>query len=238
MKKIFFNILIFLSFFLILKSPFAHEINEKQINKIIKNFLIDNPSLIEKSLKNYEQQKLKKEFYNALLQLKQIPNPILNGKKNGITIYEFFDYNCGYCKTVMQGLLNVFNDDKNISIVFVEFPILSESSLNASLAALAAHKQHKYRQFHINLMQHKGRITQNVLLKIAANIKIDLNQFKKDVSNSELMSIVNNNRKIAKKLNLQGTPAFIIGNSIYPGAMNEKDIIKAIRFEREKLIKQ
>ena len=238
MKKIFFNILIFLSFFLILKSPFAHEINEKQINKIIKNFLIDNPSLIEKSLKNYEQQKLKKEFYNALLQLKQIPNPILNGKKNGITIYEFFDYNCGYCKTVMQGLLNVFNDDKNISIVFVEFPILSESSLNASLAALAAHKQNKYRKFHINLMQHKGRITQNVLLKIAANIKIDLNQFKKDVSNSELMSIVNNNRKIAKKLNLQGTPAFIIGNSIYPGAMNEKDIIKAIRFEREKLIKQ
>ena len=232
-----FSILFFLSVLLILKSSFAHEINEKKINKIIKKFLIDNPSLIEKSLKNYEQQRIKKEFHNALFQLKKIPNPVLSGKKNGIIIYEFFDYNCGYCKTVMNGLFNVFNNDKNISIVFVEFPILSESSLNASIAALAAHKQNKYREFHINLMQYKGRITQKVLLNIAKNIKINIGQFKKDVSNSELMSMVNNNRKIAKKLNLQGTPAFIIGNSIYPGAMSEKDIIKAIKFEREKLIK-
>ncbi len=236
MKKYFFKILIFISIFLIFKSTFAHEISEKEVNKIIKNFLLDNPDLIERSLKNYEKKKVKKEFNDALLKLKEIPNPILNGKKNGLIIYEFFDYNCGYCKTVMNGLLNVFNDDKNISIVFVEFPILSESSLNASIAALAVHRQNKYRDFHTNLMEYKGRITQNVLLKIAKKIGINIRQFKKDVSNSELMSIINNNRKIAKRLKLQGTPAFIIGNSIYPGAMTEKDIIKAIKFEREKLI--
>ena len=237
MKKNFTKILIFLSIFWISKSTFSHEISEKQINKIIKKFLIDNPALIENSLKNFEQKKVKKEFNNALFQLKKIPNPVLKGKKNGIIIYEFFDYNCGYCKTVMDGLLNVFNDDKNISIVFVEFPILSESSLKASIAALAAHRQNKYREFHINLMQYKGRITQNILLEISNKIGMNVKQFKKDVSNSELMSIVNDNRKIAKKLKLQGTPAFIIGNSIYPGAMSEKDIIKAIRLEREKLIK-
>jgi len=223
-----------ISFFcLYFKNSYTHEIKENQINPILKKFILDNPGLIEKSLQNYSKIKEKKEFETAIKDLNKIQNPTISGKKTDVIVYEFFDYNCGYCKSVLPEMLQVFQEDKNISIVFVELPILHQSSVTAALAALAAHRQKKYMEFHINLMKHNGRIDEKVLFEIAKKIDLNVSQFKKDFSNSKLMSMVDKNRIIAKKLKLKGTPAFIIGNKIYPYAMKKEEIVRAINLTRK-----
>ena len=229
-KTLFFLIL----FFSLNNQLFAHELKKDEIFSIIKNFILENPQIIEKTLQDLNLERSQKNFKLALTDLKKIPNPNLKKNNADITIYEFFDYNCGYCKSVMQNILNIYKKDKKVKIVFVEYPILSKSSLSAAIASLAARNQNKYFEFHTKLMKHNGEIDDKLLLSFAEELKINIKQLKSDFSNEKLLSIINKNREIANRLNLRGTPAFIIGNKIYPGAMSEKDIEKAIALERNK----
>ena len=220
-------------FFSIIQHSFGHELKKDEIDSIIKNFILDNPQIIEKTLQDLNLKRSQKNFKLALNDLKKVPNPKLKKTNADITIYEFFDYNCGYCKSVMQNLFNIYKKDKKVEIVFVEYPILSNSSLSAAIASLAARNQNKYFEFHRKLMKHTGKIDDKLLLSFAKELTIDTKKLKNDYSNEKLMLIINNNREIAKRLNLRGTPAFIIGDKIYPGAMSEKDIKKAIALERK-----
>ena len=230
-----FKILIFSCFiFFLFKQLFAHELKKDAINSIIKNFILENPQLIEKTLQNLNLKRSEKNFKLAMTDLKKVSNPKLKRTNADITIYEFFDYNCGYCKSVMQNVFNIYKKDKKVEIVFVEYPILSNSSLSAAVTSLAARNQNKYFEFHSKLMKHTGKINDKLLLSFAKELKIDAKKLKSDYSNEKLMLIINKNREIANRLNLRGTPAFIIGNKIYPGAMSEKDIEKAIAIERKK----
>ena len=227
--------LIFLIFvFSLFKQSFAHELKKDEINSLINNFILKNPQVIEKTLQNLNLERSKKNFEIALTELRKIPNPKLRNTNSDVTIYEFFDYNCGYCKSVMQNIFNIYKKDKKVEIVFVEYPILSNSSLSAAKASLAARNQKKYFEFHSKLMKHTGKIDDKLLLSFAKELKIDTKKLKSDYSNEKLMLIINKNREIANRLNLRGTPAFIIGNKIYPGAMSEKDIEKAIALERKR----
>ena len=235
MMNIKFKTLIFLCFvFSLLKQSLAHELKKNEINSIIKNFILDNPQLIEKTLQNLNLERSKRNFEVAITDLRKISNPKLKNANSDITIYEFFDYNCGYCKSVMQNIFNIYKKDKKIEVVFVEYPILSNSSLSAAITSLAAINQNKYFEFHTKLMKHTGKIDDKLLLSFAKELKIDIKKLKSDYSNKKLMLIINKNREIASRLNLRGTPAFIIGNKIYPGAMSEKDIEKAIALERKR----
>ena len=230
-----FKILIFLTFvFSLFKQSFAHELKKDEVNSLINNFILKNPQVIEKALQNLNLERSKNNFEIALTELRKIPNPKLSSTNSDVTIYEFFDYNCGYCKSVMQNIFNIYKKDKKVEIVFVEYPILSNSSLSAAKASLAARNQKKYFEFHSKLMKHTGKIDDKLLLLFAKELKIDVKKLKSDYSNEKLMLIINKNREIANRLNLRGTPAFIIGNKIYPGAMSEKDIEKAIALERKR----
>ena len=230
-----FKILIFLTFvFSLLKQSFAHELNKDEVNSLINNFILKNPQVIEKALQNLNLERSKNNFEIALTELRKIPNPKLSSTNSDVTIYEFFDYNCGYCKSVMQNIFNIYKKDKKVEIVFVEYPILSNSSLSAAKASLSARNQNKYFEFHSKLMKHTGKIDDKLLLSFAEDLKIDAKKLKSDYSNEKLMLIINKNREIANRLNLRGTPAFIIGNKIYPGALSEEDIQKAIALERNR----
>ena len=233
-----------LTFFIIIiltiiqtKNSISHEINKNQIDEIIREFIINNPNVLEKSILNYKESKAKKKFLSILNELKKVSNPKIHHKDKNLTIYEFFDYNCGYCKTMMNRLFETYERDKNFSIVFVELPILSQSSFDASLAALAAHNQNRYIEYHIELMKHQGNLNKGTLIMIAKKLNLDLKLFQDDLSNDRLRVTINKNRKIAQKLKLRGTPAFIIGNTIYPGALKKSDLMEAIKLERINLKK-
>ena len=231
--QILFKILSILSLITILVFPLhANEINEKKIENVIENFLIKNPQLLRSILDNYKEKIESEKKINAIKSLELLKNPGIFQEKADVTIYEFFDYNCGYCKSVVKTIMETISEDKKINFVFVEFPILSQQSYNAALAALASERQNLYNNFHLALMRVRGRVDDNQVFRTAKEIGLDIDQLKKDMERSEILEQLQKNREIAKLLNLNGTPAFIIGDVVYPGALskeNLKQIIKKVR---------
>jgi protein-disulfide isomerase len=228
MRQIIETLLLFLtSLFLIISPSYSHEVDKEKIEVIIKNFLNKNPSFIQSTLDDYKKSVENKKKQNAINLLDSVNNPGIFQSNADITIYEFFDYNCGYCKSVVKTILDVISEDKKINFVFVEFPILSKESYTAALAAIAAEKQGLYTDFHLSLMKIRGKINEDIIFKTAKNTGLDINKLKTDMKDSEIENKLKQNRKIAKSLGLNGTPAFIIGNIIYPGAL-EKNSLKRI----------
>mgnify|MGYP003349870446 CR=1 FL=1 len=225
-------IYILMSVFLLIPSSYSHEINKNNIDIIIKKFLKKNPDFIKSTLDNYKLSLENQKKQNTIKMLKAIDNPGIFLKQADVTIYEFFDYNCGYCKSVVKTIMDVLSEDKKINFVFVEFPILSKQSYIAAKAALASKKQDLYNEFHISLMNIKGRVNEEKVFSNAKEIGLDIDQLKIDMNNPEIEQQLVKNREIAKLLGLNGTPAFIIGDIIYPGALNLnnlKEIIKQFR---------
>ena len=233
MKRIILShISIFISIFFIVSLSHSHEINIDKVETIIKDFLKKNPEYVKSTLDNYKISQENKKKQNAIKLLEDIDNPGFFNKQADITIYEFFDYNCGYCKSVVKTIMDVLSEDKKINFVFVEFPILSQQSYFAAKAALASKKQNLYNQFHLSLMKMKGRANEENVFNIAKKIGLDLSQLRIDMNNPQIEQQLMKNREIAKLLGLNGTPAFVIGDIIYSGALNLnnlKNIIKNFR---------
>ena len=228
------HIFIFICFSFFTSSfAYSDKIEINKIEKIIENYIKNNPDIIKKSLDNMQLTLKKKKFGDALQLLKNADNPTLLQNNADITIYEFFDYNCGYCKSVAPIIMKAINRDKKVNFVFVEFPILSQDSYTASLASLAARKQNLYNKFHISLMKVKGRIDEQKIFKIAKKIGLDIDKLKLDMDEPKIQLTLKNNREAAKLLKLNGTPAFIIGNTIYPGAITDEKLQKAIETYRK-----
>ena len=232
-RTIFIYISILISFFLIISPSHSHEINKENIDTIIKKFLKKNPEFLKSTLDNYKISLENQQKQHAINLLKNVNNPGVFSKQADITIYEFFDYNCGYCKSVVRTIMDVLSEDKKINFVFVEFPILSEQSYFAAKAALASKNQNLYNKFHISLMKINGRVNEEKVFSTAKKIGLDIDQLKKDINSPEIEQQLVKNRDIAKLLGLNGTPAFIIGNIIYPGALNLNNLTKIIKQFRE-----
>ena len=233
MKKIILNTLSIFSIIFIFALPsHANQMSQEKIEQIIENFLINNPQLLRSVLDNYKKDTELEKKKNAIESLKSLKNPGIFQKNADVTIYEFFDYNCGYCKSVVKTIMETISEDKRINVVFVEFPILSQESYTAAVAALASQKQNLYNKFHLSLMKIRGKVDNEKVFKTANEIGLDIQKLKIDMNNSDIAKRLNQNREIAKILNLNGTPAFIIGDVIYPGALtkeNLKEIIKKVR---------
>ena len=215
-----------------ISSSQSHEIEKDKIETIIKEFLTKNPDFLKSTLDDYKISLENTKKQDAIKSLKNINNPGIFQKQANVTIYEFFDYNCGYCKSVVKTIMDVLSEDKKINFVFVEFPILSEQSYIAAKAALASKKQDMYNNFHLSLMKIKGRVDEEKVFNTAKKIGLNIDQLKIDMTNPDVEEQLMKNREIAKLLNLNGTPAFIIGDIIYPGALdsnNLKNIIKKFR---------
>jgi len=223
---------VFIYVFLTTSTSYSHEINKNNIDSLIKNFLKNNPDFVKSTLDNYEISLENKKKQNAIKLLKDVDNPGIFSKQADITIYEFFDYDCGYCKSVVKTIKDVLSEDKKVNFVFVEFPILSKQSYFASKAALASKNQDLYNEFHLSLMKIKGRVNEEKVFTTAKKIGLDIDQLKIDMNSPYIEQQLVKIREIAKLLGLNGTPAFIIGDIIYPGALNLnklKEIIKQYR---------
>ena len=155
--------------------------------KLIEEYLIKNPESIKSTLEKLDETLKRKKFQDTITLLNKANNPSIKHNNFDITIFEFFDYNCGYCKSVLPLVTDIIKEDKNVNFVFVEFPILSQDSYTASLATLAAQKQNLYNEFHISLMSVKGKIDEGQIFKTAKQIGLDINKLKIDMENPNML---------------------------------------------------
>jgi protein-disulfide isomerase len=153
--------------------------------------------------------------------------------KGTVTLVEFFDYNCGYCKRAFPDVMKMVESDKDLKLVMKEFPILGPGSVYAARAALASRKQGKYWEYHLALMAHEGRIDEQVADQVAESTGLDVKKLKADMEADEVNQVITRNMQLADSLKIQGTPAFIIDETIIPGAVGYDALAAAVKQVRD-----
>jgi len=146
--------------------------------------------------------------------------PVGGNPQGDVTVVEFFDYRCPYCKQVQPAIQKLLDQDRKLRFVYKEFPVLGEQSDIAAHAALAARLQGRYEAFHTAMMAAKGQISEEVVYRVAGSVGLDVDRLKRDMKDPEIDQALSANRALAKALELRGTPGFIIGDHIVPGAID------------------
>jgi len=221
------------------KSSFTAE-QKTELEGLFNQYINDNPELIMESVRQHQMDQENKAAQSAQESLKDYQKgfsnkdlPMMGNPDGDVTVVELFDYNCGYCKKAFNDLVKLVEEDKNVRIVLQDLPILSPSSRKMAELSLAAQKQGKYFEMHKALMEHRGSQSEEAFMKLAEDIGLDIEQFKKDVVSEEVKKQVSDIKQMAQALGVRGTPGFIIGDKIYPGYIGDKGLRDAIKQARE-----
>ena len=205
--------------------PFSAD-QKKAIEKIVKDYLVANPevmlevqNLLEAKMEKQQAEKLKTALTENAKDIYRSSNAALAGNKDGdITVTEFFDYNCGFCKKSFPEISKLISQDPKVRVVFKEFPILSKGSEEASKVALAARIQGKYWEFHAAMLDFKGQANEASALKVAEKLGLDMAKLKKDMDSPEIKAELDQVKGLATKMGINGTPHFLVGEKSIAGA--------------------
>lgn len=213
-----------------------------EVEKLIQTYLRDNPEILVeaiRALREKQEQAQLEESQAAVMDFKMrlshgLDAPALGPTNASVTIVEFFDYRCGYCKKVFPDMKALMDGDQDIRFVFMEFPILGDESVLASQAALAVwlNSPTKYIDMHNALMSSRGGLNESKVMEIAARIGLDVGALRATMASEEVDQLIRANYELAQSMNINGTPAFIIGDELVPGAIDMatmKHLIEAAR---------
>lgn len=209
---------------------------------VVRDYLLKNPAVIREAMQVLQAREeaekqaaaslAMKRFRSELLQ--DANSPVGGNPKGDITIVEFFDYNCGYCKRVTPTVAAVLRNDPNVRVVYKEFAILGRQSVVAARAALAAKRQGKYHEFHVALMSAE-QADENSVAATARALGLDYAQLVKDMGDPAIEEQLERNYRLATAIGINGTPAFVIGDRLVPGAVDEAAMMEIIATERAKM---
>jgi protein-disulfide isomerase len=198
----------------------------RAIEGIVKDYLVQNPEIflevqgaLETKLAEQEAARTKSLVAEHAKEIYRAPNAPVAGNPNGdITVVEFFDYNCGYCKRGFAEIAKLVEQDKNVRVVFKEFPILRDESEQAAKVALAARMQGKYWEVHSDLITTRGLVNEAVGLKVAEKHGLDIEKLKADMASPEVKAELDRVKALAQTLQINGTPHFLVGDRAIGGA--------------------
>ncbi|NJO33354.1 MAG: DsbA family protein [Rhodospirillales bacterium] len=207
-------------------SPFTAE-QKGAIEKIIKDYLLANPEVmmdvqnaLEAKMETLQAERLKLTLKESANEIFRRPNAPTAGNPNGdITVVEFFDYNCGYCKRAFGDIAKLVDKDPKVKVVFKELPILSKGSEEAARVALAARLQGKYWEVHRTLIGLRGEVNEASALRAVEKAGgLDMAKLKKDMDAPEVKAEIETVRNLAQKMGINGTPHFLVGDRAIAGA--------------------
>jgi protein-disulfide isomerase len=211
-----------------------------QFEKLIHDYLVAHPEVIKEAIDAWQA---KAEAGKADAQTQAVAankdalfndpgTPVAGNPMGDVTVVEFFDYHCPYCKAVAGPMQQLLKEDKGVRLVLKEFPILGEDSVLAAHAALAAVGQGKYWEFHQGLMEHRGPFDMDVIKTIAAKVGMDPAKLEADMGAKQIEPLISANHKLARSLDVSATPTFVIGDKVVEGAVpldQLKEMIKQAR---------
>ncbi len=208
---------------------------QNAVKEVVKSYLKENPEVVIEAIQAWQDKQAaqeaeqQKKAIGMLMEslAEDTKTPYLGNEKAKTLVVEFSDYNCPYCKRAYAGIRDLLAEDGDIKIVMMEFPVLGPMSEFASKAALAAHMQGKYDAFHSGMMDTKTRLDKPGVLGVAKNIGLDMDKLAKDMESSAVADELQGNAMMARMLGISGTPAFVIGDQLIPGAVG-KDKLKAM----------
>jgi protein-disulfide isomerase len=209
--------------------PFTAE-QKAALQQIVRDVLVSNPEILVEAMQALEakqQAEAGKAAKAAIVANRKAifedgVSFVAGNPKGDVTIVEFFDYRCGYCKQVQPGLITLLKEDSKVRLVLKELPVLGPDSVMASRAAVAAMEQDrggKYLGFHNAMMGFRGQINEAEVMRMATEAGLDVKKLKADMASPKVEQVLRDNLALADKLGIQGTPGFIIGDELVPGAV-------------------
>ena len=220
-------------------------ISREQFSAMLKQTLDENPEIIMDAIKKLQSKQQEDGNKIAADSIGKNKDDLFNNPNAGsagasakdadITIVEFFDYHCGYCKHMLAPLTQLINTDKKVRVVFIDFPILSQDSANAARAAVAVNRinKKKYFDFYTAAMQESGKFDETTIENIARKIDIDPDKLKAEMAKKEVGDILQKNRSLGETMAIHGTPALIINDQFFPGALSLDELQRAIDAARK-----
>jgi len=207
---------------------------KNEINAMIREYILEFPEIIPEAVEVLRSRQNISRIKDSQNLLYNDGYSYVAGNKNGdVTLVEFYDYNCGYCKQVPDVLARLIEEDKNLKVIFKELPILSETSQFASVAAMASMKQGKFAKFHSAMMKNKRALTEKLILKIANDSGVDEAQLLIDMADPKIEENIMKTKYLVQNIGISGTPGFVIGNQIIPGFLPYEKLKAIISKERE-----
>ena len=214
---------------------------QKAVEQVVEQYLRTHPEVIEQSLRilQAKRQAEERERTRQVIATKQAEllndpdSPVSGNLEGDVTVVEFFDYRCGYCKRVAGTVAQLQQDDPNVRVVYKDYPILGEASELASRAALASKVQGKHLAFHEALLASEEELTQETILVLATAVGLDTEKLHRDMESPSIQTTIERNRALARELGINGTPGFIVGTELAPGALELKDLKNLIRQVRQ-----
>lgn len=210
------------------------------IEAVVHDYLLSHPEVLVEAL-NEAEKKLRLAAHEKAQQalaahrrqvLADPATPVGGNPEGNATIVEFFDYRCPYCKGIEPSLERLLAKDHNLRLVYKEFPVLGPESVVAARAALAANRQGKYEAFHDAMMALKGPLDDERIYQVARSVGLDVARLKRDMTAPQISAALKANFTLAEALDVHGTPTFIIGKEIVPGAVDTarlKQLVAAAR---------
>lgn len=228
-----------LAFVVVAAPALADDFNDgqrKDIGEIVRDYLLENSDILLDVSKKLEERQQAEEASKREDALKTRADGIFRmegdyvaGNPDGdVSVVEFFDYNCGWCKKGVLEVLAMLNEDKKLRLVLKEFPIFGGDSEYAAKAALAPRKQGKYWQFHLALLGHEGKVTRGSVDTIAADVGLDVAKLKTDMGTSEVTEVIRKNQELAGALSISGTPAFVIDTEVVRGFLPKEGLMSSV----------
>tara|TARA_R110000787_G_scaffold137458_9_gene250378 strand:- start:51356 stop:52105 length:750 start_codon:yes stop_codon:yes gene_type:complete len=212
----------------------------KEIESLVEKYILDNPGIVMRAIEKLREQQRQAEEQQRMSAISGSGNDLRSdpitppgGNPDGeVTVVEFFDYNCGYCKRVSPTVAALIEGNRDVKVIYKEFPILGDASIEAAKGAMAAVRQGKYHEMHEGLMNHRGRVTAATVMSVAKDLGLDTEQLDRDMKDPEIQSAIERNYALAQNLGITGTPAFVIGNKLVPGAASLEtleELVKEVR---------
>lgn len=212
------------------------------VETIVREYLLANPEVIRDAIKELERREVAAANKARADALSTVSDVLFNstrqveiGNPDGdVTLVEFFDYNCGYCKRAMDDMLRLLDEDKNLRIVLKEFPVLGQGSVEAAQVAIAvaAVDSSKYLDFHKVLMGGRGQANRARALDAAKKAGLDIAKVEAAMNDKEVGATVEEVYMLANRLGLTGTPSYVVGKDVIMGAVGYDELKEKIAAQR------
>lgn len=216
---------------------------QSALDQAIEQYIRSHPEVIVQSLQAYEVKRQEDEAVRVRQAiathqeelLRDSASPVSGNLNGDVTVIEFFDYRCGYCKRVASAVTQLQKDEPGVRVVYKDYPILGEASVFGARAALAAWEQGKHQAFHEAMLASDNELTTEEVFAIAQRVGLDAKKLDADLRAPEWQAAIDRNHALAKLLGISGTPGFVVGGEMYQGALeltSLKELVAKARTKR------
>jgi protein-disulfide isomerase len=207
-------------------------ISQDALGEAIRTYLLENPDVMAEVFENTQKYLIAEDEKRQSEMLKKNSDALYNDERDfsigspdaPITIVEFFDYNCGYCKRAFPDIMKLTQKNPNVRVVFKEFPILGPASEQAARVALASKGDGKYFAIHQGLLNARGSVSGAALSSLIEKHGLNADEIVTRGKNKDIDAHIKDVRNLAQSLGVSGTPAFIIDNQLFSGALSYDDM--------------